>query len=78
METEAGVFLVIYIVLAVVTYYIVKTLFMVNIDYSDREEREMAEDTKSISIACALVSAFWILYIPYMIIRVAFGKTELE
>lgn len=78
MAVYEALTIVIYIAIAIAVYYVVKSLLIANLDYSEREDRELAEDTSVISCACALVSAMWIVYIPYMILRIVLGKTELE
>lgn len=78
MSLEVVSFMFIYTLMTAITFYITKTLILVNLDYSIREDRELAEDNLTINVSCLLVALIWFIYIPYILLRVIFGKTELE
>lgn len=58
----------IYIILAVMTYRIVYSMLINELNYEDPKDRELLEDKKAIYLVVGVASLLWFLYIPYMVI----------
>lgn len=65
-EAVIVAFGIIYIVIAVITYRIVHTMLMNDLDYNDPKDRELLEDKKAIWLVVGAASLLWIFYIPYL------------
>lgn len=65
---EALIFTFLYLLISIMVYYLLKVFILNNASWEDAEERKILEDEKSLSICVSLMSIFWIIYIPYLVI----------
>lgn len=71
MEIKLLSFILMYSVVAIIVYYFIKGMLILDINSRNELEMDVKKDKVPITMACAFVSLIWIVYIPYMIIKVS-------
>lgn len=71
MEIELLSFILMYLVIAVIVYYIMKGILILDINSKNDLEMNVEKDKVPIIMACAFVGLIWIIYIPYLIIKLS-------
>lgn len=67
-EVVIATFVLIYTIMAIMTYRIVYSMLLNDLNYEDPKDRELLEDKKAIYLVVGAASLLWFLYIPYMVI----------
>lgn len=65
------IFVVLYVAVAILVYYFVKGMLLLDINSTNELEMDIEKDKIPMTMACAFVGMIWIIYIPYLILKVS-------
>ena len=69
-------YLIMYISVAIVVYYIVKGIIMLDINSNNELQMNVEKDKVPITIACIFIALTWIVYIPCLLIKVSVNNFQ--
>lgn len=71
MEIKLLSFILMYSAIAIMVYYFIKGMIILDINSKNDLEMDVKKDKVPITMASAFVGLIWIVYIPYLIIKVS-------
>lgn len=71
MEIKLLSFILMYSAIAIMVYYFIKGMIILDINSKNDLEMDVKKDRVPITMASAFVGLIWIVYIPYLIIKVS-------